>query len=162
MRREPFALLALALLVTGCSTVRPAVLAGRWMGTWSGYGLADVPRHEPVTLDLQQSGEIGSGRLVMIGTGGAESVPLSIRDAGMTGARVVFTVSGSELRLEHELGPQFFAAEAVVSGDRMRGRILYTRPEVRFELVREAPRAISVPAPAPPPPPLEPPRPSSR
>jgi len=137
MRREPIALLALALLVAGCATVRTATVAGRWTGTWSGHGVADIPRDEPIMLDLTQSGEGGTGRLVMSGTGAAASVPVAVRDAAMTGVRVVFDVSGSELRLEHELGRVFFAAQAVVSGGRMEGRILDTWPEIRFVLTRE-------------------------
>jgi hypothetical protein len=137
MRREPIALLALALLVAGCATVRTATVTGRWTGTWSGYGVADIPRDEPIMLDLTQSGEGGAGRLVMSGTGAAESVPVSIRDAAMTGVRVVFEVSGSDLWMEHELGREFFAARAVVSGGLIQGRILGTWPEIRFELTRE-------------------------
>ena len=137
MRRELIALLSLALLVAGCATVPPAAVTGRWTGTWSGHGVNDVARDEPITLDLTQSGEGGMGRLVMNGTAAAESVPLAVRDAAMTGVRVWFAVSGSELWLEHELGRQFFAAKAVVRGRRMQGRILDTRPEIRFELTRE-------------------------
>jgi hypothetical protein len=137
MRRESIALLALALLVAGCSTVTPAPVTGRWTGTWSGYGVAGISRAEPLTLDLTQSGEIGTGRLVMSGTGAAESVPVSIRDAAMTGVLVGVVVSGSELWLEHELGRQLFAARAVVNGERMQGRILDTWPEIRFQLTRE-------------------------
>jgi hypothetical protein len=137
MRREPLAMLVLALLVAGCATVRPATVTGRWTGTWSGQGVADIPRDEPIMLDLTQSGEGGTGRLVMSGTGAAESVPVAVRDAAMTGVRVVFEVSGSELWMEHELGREFFAARAVVSGGLIQGRILDTWPEIRFVLTRE-------------------------
>ena len=137
MRREPLVLLALALLVAGCATVRPASVAGRWTGTWSGYGVADVPRDELLTLDLTQSGKFGTGRLVMGDAGAAESVPNSVREAAMAGVRVGFVVSGSELWLEHERGQQFFAAQAVVRGERIRGRIVGAWPEVRFTLTRE-------------------------
>lgn len=136
MRREPIALLSLALLVAGCAT-NPAAVAGRWTGTWSSVGVNDIPRDEPLTLDLTQSGENGKGRLVMNGTGAAESVPVAVRDAGMTGVRVWFEVSGSKLWLEHEQGREFFAAKAVVRGERMQGHILDTWPEIRFELTRE-------------------------
>ena len=137
MRREPIALLALALLVAGCATVSPATVSGRWTGTWAGQGVNEIPRDEPITLDLTQSGEGGAGRLVMSGTGAAESVPVAIRDASMRGVRVVFAVSGSELWMEHEQGRQFFAARAVVSDGRILGRILDTWPEIRFVLTRE-------------------------
>ena len=136
MRRESIALLSLVLLVAGCAS-NPAAVAGRWTGTWSSIGVNDIPRDEPLTLDLTQSGENGKGRLVMNGTGAAEAVPVAVRDAGMTGVRVWFEVSGSKLWLEHEQGREFFAAKAVVSGERMRGHILDTQPEIRFELTRE-------------------------
>jgi len=161
MRRRPILLLVLSLLVAGCAA-NPSVVdvTGRWVGTWSGYGVTDVPRDEGVRLDLVQGGNIGEGRLIMDSTAAAESVPTSIRDANMTGIRVVFDVVANRLRMEHELGPQLFQAEMVVRGDRMLGRALDTDPVVHFDLTRERPPVASVViAPAPPPPPPAPPEP---
>ena len=164
MSRRPILLLALSLLVAGCATTTPAVdVTGRWIGTWSGYGVTDVPRDEGVTLDLVQGGNIGQGRLIMDGTVAAVSVPTTIRDASMTGIRVVFDVAANRVRMEHELGPQLFLAEMVVRGDRMLGRVLDTDPVVHFDLTRQRPPVASVviappPPPPPPPAPPEPPR----
>jgi peptidoglycan-associated lipoprotein len=149
-------------LVTGCATATPQApidVAGRWTGTWSGYGVFMVPRAENVTLDLVQGGASGTGRLVMQGTVAADSVPDSVRDAGLAGVRIVFDVSGRRLRLRHELGGELFEAELVLHGDRMVGHALRTEPFVRFDLTREqAPVASGPVAPASPAPPVaEPP-----
>lgn len=151
------------LVLGGCATATaparaPVDVAGRWTGTWSGYGVAVVPRAEEVTLDLVQAGTLGKGWLLMDGTLAADSVPDSVRDSGMTGIRIVFDVSGGQLRLRHELGSELFEAEMVVLGDRMVGRVLRTDLPVRFDLMRERPESVSVPvalappAAAPPPP----------
>jgi peptidoglycan-associated lipoprotein len=164
MRRRRFVVLALPLLLAGCAAKPGVDVTGRWIGTWSGYGVADVARDEPVTLDLAQGGRVGEGRLIMEGTGAADSVPVAIRDSNMTGVRVVFDVSANRIRLEHELGAQLFEAEMVVRGDRMLGRALRTTPQVYFDLTRERPPVASVvvavapPRPLPPPAPPEPPR----
>jgi peptidoglycan-associated lipoprotein len=157
MRRRPILLLALSLLVAGCAAKPSVDVTGRWVGTWSGYGVTDVPRDEGVTLDLVQGGSVGEGRLIMDGTTAAVSVPTSIRDANMTGIRVVFDVSANRLRMQHELGAELFVAEMVVSGDRMLGRALDTDPVFHFDLTRQRPPVASVVIAAAPPPPVPPP-----
>ena len=165
MRRRSIVLIALPLLLAGCAAANPSVdVTGRWIGTWSGYGIGDVPRDEPMTLDLVQGGRIGEGHLIMNGTLAAESIPLIIRDSNMSGVRVVFDVSANRIRMEHELGPQLFAAEMVVRGDHMLGRALGTFPDLHFELNRERPPVAAVviataPPPLPPMPPAPPPPP---
>ena len=141
MRRQPIALLALLMVLASCATVAPESvdLTGRWIGTWSGHGVLDVPRDEPTTLDLVQAGQGGRGRLVMEGTLAAESVPLAIRNVGTTGVRVIFDISADRIRLEHELGSHLFAAEMVVRGDRMRGYVLGVTPHIAFDLIRAKP-----------------------
>jgi peptidoglycan-associated lipoprotein len=167
MRRRRIILLALPLLLAGCAANPSVDVTGRWVGTWTGYGIADIARDENVTLDLAQGRAGGEGRMIMEGTAAADSIPVAIRDANMTGVRVVFDVSANLLRMQHELGPQLFAAEMVVRGDRMLGRALNTNPVVHFDLTRERQPVASVivtsappPLPPPPPPPAapEPPR----
>ena len=153
MRR--LALVLMAWLIAGCVPAAripapPVDIAGRWTGSWSGNGAGLVPREEDVTLDLVQAGARGTGRLIMHGTAAANSVPDPLRDAGMTGVRVVFDVSGNDVRLWHELGSDYFDAELLVLGDRMIGRVLGSDPPVRFSLTRERPRVAVAPAVAPP------------
>jgi peptidoglycan-associated lipoprotein len=150
------------LVLGGCAaattTRAPVDVAGRWTGTWLGYGVAVGPREDDVTLDLVQAGTTGKGQLLMSGTLAADSVPDRVRDSGMARVRLVFDVSGNQIRLRHELGADLFEAEMIVLGDRMVGRALRADPPVRFDLVRERPQAASVavafaPPPAAPPPP---------
>lgn len=160
---RPLQIVLFVLVLGGCATapLRPPVdVAGRWTGTWSGHGVALVPREQDVSLDLVQAGTIGKGRLLMFDTLAADAVPESVRDAGLVGIRIVFDVSGGEVRLQHELGAELFEAEMVVLGDRMVGRALRTDLPIRFDLVRAGPQAASVSValgPAPPAPPLLPP-----
>jgi peptidoglycan-associated lipoprotein len=159
MRR--LALVLLAGLVAGCVTATPQApsvdVTGRWEGTWIGSGGALVPRDEEVFLNLVQAGAGGTGRLVMNSALAAESIPVTIRDAGMTGVRVLFDVSGNRIRMWHELGTELFEAELVALGDRMVGEILRTDPYVRLELTRQKPRVAIAPVAAPPPPAPTPP-----
>jgi peptidoglycan-associated lipoprotein len=168
MSRRLAGLLAWALLLGGCAGVTPpptADVTGHWTGTWSGHGAFDIPRDEDAVLDLVQRGQWGDGRLVMLGTLVAESVPESIRNAALAGTRILFEVSGDQIRLEHELGAALFEAEMVVRGDRMVGRVVGAVPEVRFDLTRrgvqtveaELPSTPARAAPVPPPPPPPPP-----
>lgn len=149
-----------ALVLGGCATAIPRApvdVAGRWTGTWFGHGVAMIPRDEDVTLDLVQVGAAGHGRLLMAGTLASDSIPDTVRDSGMTGVRIAFEVSGDRIRVTHELGPRLFAADMVVFGDRMVGRVLDTPLPIRLELMRErthAAEAPPTPAPAPPLPPV--------
>jgi peptidoglycan-associated lipoprotein len=159
---------SLVAVLAGCaaSTTGTASVdvAGRWTGTWLGYGVATVPRDEEVTLDLVQSGMAGTGRILMQSTLAADHVPDSVRDSGMAGVRIVFDVSGTRVRLVHELGPLLFEAHLMLAEDRMVGHVLRTDPTIRLDLSREKPSAASAPvavvsvapvapAPAPPSPP---------
>lgn len=150
------------LVLAGCATAprrAPVDVAGTWSGTWLGYGVALVPREEDVTLDLVQAGVAGRGWMLMHGTLGADAVPDSVRDAGMTGVRIVFDVSGNQVRLKHELGGDFFEAAMVVFGDRMVGHVVGVDPPVRFRLVRDQSQANGPAPPVTPPlPPVKPPR----
>jgi peptidoglycan-associated lipoprotein len=160
---------ALVVTLTGCATTtatRTASVdvAGRWTGTWLGYGVATVPRDEEITLELARS---GTGRLLMASTLAADHVPDSVRDSGMAGVRIVFDVSGTRVRLIHELGSELFEAHLVLTDGRLVGHVLRSDPAVRLDLTREKPAAAIAPAaivsvaagpPPPPPRPVEPPR----
>src|SRR3989442_11602784 len=130
MRRIGLLRTAVTLVATGCSarTARrttataPRVIAppvssgrldvsGKWAGKWIGYGIVDIPRNEDASAELVQRGSHGYGRLVFEGTSAAESVPISLRRGGLTGARGQFGVSGHSLTMKHELGGQGFAID---------------------------------------------------
>jgi peptidoglycan-associated lipoprotein len=156
-------LLLAVLALAGCTTTTttaarpPAVdVSGRWIGTWIGYGIIQIPRDESAIFDLTQHGATGEGLVVLDNTGGAEAVPLSIRHAGMSGVRVRFEVSGSDVVLTHELGRQLLTADLTVNGDSMVGRIRNSDPAVRLVLTRAKPDMIKPGAEAVPPPPPPP------
>jgi hypothetical protein len=155
MRRLGFVLIAVTLAATGCAskktatapTVRPPRLSpdalkpppvntgvdisGKWAGKWFGYGIVDIPRNEDATAELIQRGSHGYGRLVFEGTDAAESVPISLRRGGLTGARVQFDVSGKSVTMKHELGGNAFAIDFKVDGDQMVGHVRNTDTPVR-------------------------------
>jgi peptidoglycan-associated lipoprotein len=142
--------LALIPLLTACSTAMPshslgdgagADIAGRWIGSWSGTGLFNSPREDNLTVDLAQKGDIGYGRFLLDGSIAAESVPQEIRMQGMNGIRVFARVSGSNVRLTHELGGKLFTADLVVDGDRMVGDVRDSTPGVLLVLHRQ-PRRV--------------------
>jgi len=176
MRRLALLMIAVTLVATGCSSrapKRPMATAppvsappvssdrmdvsGKWAGKWIGYGIVDIPRNEDATAELYQRGSHGYGRIIFDGAQAAESVPISLRRGGLTGARVQFDLSGSSLTMKHELGGQGFAIDFKVDGDRMVGRMRNTDKPLRVVLERVQPvtptRPVAIaPQPAPPPP----------
>ena len=176
MRRLALLMIAVTLVATGCSSrapkrplaTAPPVIAppvssnrmdvsGKWAGKWIGYGIVDIPRNEDATAELYQRGSHGYGRIIFDGAQAAESVPISLRHGGLTGARVQFDLSGSSLTMKHELGGQGFAIDFKVDGDRMVGRMRNTDKPLRVVLERVQPvtptRPVALaPQPAPPPP----------
>ena len=176
MRRLALLMIAVTLVATGCSSrapKRPMATAppvsappvssdrmdvsGKWAGKWIGYGIVDIPRNEDATAELYQRGSHGYGRIIFDGAQAAESVPISLRRGGLTGARVQFDISGSSLTMKHELGGQGFAIDFKVDGDRMVGRMRNTDKPLRVVLERVQPvtptRPVALaPQPAPPPP----------
>ena len=176
MRRLALLMIAVTLVATGCSSrapKRPMATAppvsappvssdrmdvsGKWAGKWIGYGIVDIPRNEDATAELYQRGSHGYGRIIFDGAQAAESVPISLRRGGLTGARVQFDLSGSSLTMKHELGGQGFAIDFKVDGDRMVGRVRNTDMPLRVVLERVQPvtptRPVALaPQPAPPPP----------
>jgi peptidoglycan-associated lipoprotein len=180
MRRVGPLLIAVALVATGCRATTatmmmsspPAVdISGQWSGTWKGYDFQGIARSEDATADFRQQGARGTGRFVMHTAGGAAGVPENVRNAGLTGVRVEFEVSGSEVVIRHERAGYFFTADFRVEGDRMLGYLRDAKPAVSVVLTRvpvpvksaAAPVVAAPPAPAPAPPPEpvapEPPKP---
>jgi len=152
--------LALALGATGCATtaqppLAPAAadLSGRWVGTWAGYGIVNIPRQEPASLEIQQHGNEGRGRLVMENTNAADSVPKTVRYSGLTGAPVTILVSGTDVTVTHQQGEAFFVADLSADGDRLTGFVRGTETPVRLALSRVKPPAPPVKSEAPAPPP---------
>ena len=168
MYRVTLFVLALSLGLAGCVTAQPESVSapaptvdpsGQWAGVWYGYGINDIPRREPVKLDIRQSAGRGVGRLVMENTNAADSVPPILRFGGLAGAPVRVLVAGNEVTLMHELGdPLFIVDLAAQSDDRMTGTVRDTYPPVRIALERVKPPAPPAPprseAPAPAPAPV--------
>src|SRR3989441_7274032 len=128
------AVLALVPLLVACSTAKPAGplaenpatgtdISGHWTGSWVGAGLFNAVRQENLTLEVAQRGDAGYGRLVLDGAAAAESVPWEVRQQGLGGIRVFATISGSKVKLTHELDDRIFSADLTVMGDQMVGRV---------------------------------------
>jgi len=128
------AVLALVPLLIACSTAKPAGplaenpatgtdISGHWTGSWVGAGLFNAVRQENLTLEVAQRGDAGYGRLVLDGAAAAESVPWEVRQQGLGGIRVFATISGSKVKLTHELDDRIFSADLTVMGDQMVGRV---------------------------------------
>ena len=92
-------------------------------------------------MDITQRGNAGYGRLVLDGAVAAESVPWAVRQQGLGGIRVFATVSGSKVKLVHEVDDRIFAADMTVDGDQMMGQINGRR--VRLLLARQAPAPLN-------------------
>jgi peptidoglycan-associated lipoprotein len=127
-------------------------ISGQWTGSWSGYGVANIPRREPAKLQITPTGE---ATLTLENTNAADSVPNTLRFAGLAGAPVRTVVSGTDVKLTHDLGDSLFTADLALDGDRMTGTIRDTYPPVHIALERvkpPAPPAAQAPEPRPEPP----------
>lgn len=161
MRRLGLLLMVVTFAGSGCaattntypvgSDAPPAAdVSGKWVGTWIGYDAMGFPRTEDATADLHQQDGRGTGRLVLHTTGIAWSVPDSLRDPGLTGARVQFDVSGNDVLIRHERSGLLFAADLKVDGDRMVGYVRGAKPPVKVVLARgSAPTTLAAAPPAP-------------
>lgn len=168
MRRVGLLLVAVALAAAGCGTMQtaeptatepPAVdISGRWVGAWGGYDDVDgLARRDDATARLVQQGATGTGRLALHTTGVTQAMPETVLDAGLSGVRVEFEVSGSQVVMRHALGGHLVTADLTVEGDRMVGSLRGTSPAVRIVLTRVQPPApVAAAAPPPPPPPAPP------
>jgi peptidoglycan-associated lipoprotein len=145
------AVLAVIPLLVACASAKPKIMvgglpadsdiSGHWSGSWVGTGLFQAVRQESLTMDITQRGNAGYGRLVLDGAVAAESVPWAVRQQGLGGIRVFATVSGSKVKLVHEVDDRIFAADMTVDGDQMMGQINGRR--VRLLLARQAPAPLS-------------------
>jgi peptidoglycan-associated lipoprotein len=145
------AVLAVIPLLVACASAKPKIMvgglpadndiSGHWSGSWVGTGLFHAVRQEPLRMDMTQRGNAGYGRLVLDGAVAAESVPWEVRQQGLGGIRVFATVSGSKVKLIHEVDDRIFAADMTVDGDQMTGQINGRR--VRLVLARQTPAAPS-------------------
>jgi peptidoglycan-associated lipoprotein len=141
------AVLAVIPLLVACASAKPTLMvgglpadndiSGHWSGSWVGAGLFKAVRQESLTMDITQRGNAGYGKLVLDGTAAAESVPWEVRQQGLGGIRVFATVSGSKVKLIHEIDDRIFSADMTLDGDQMMGQINGRR--VRLILARHAP-----------------------
>src|SRR6059036_4122115 len=143
------AVLALIPLLVACSTAKPGGpplaenpatgtdISGRWTGSWVGTGLFNAVRQENLLLEVAQRGDAGYGRMVIDGATAAESVPWLVRQQGLGGIRVFATISGSKVKLIHEIDDRIFAADLNVAGDQMVGQV--NGRSVRLILARQGP-----------------------
>jgi len=138
------------------SSAAESDVTGRWMGTWIGTGLFESPREDAVILEIKQVGFAGYGRMIFDGSVAAESVPWDVRREGLSGARIAATIVGSQVRVKHERGERYFAADLTRIGeDRMIGDVRGAAPGVQLLLTRagarrpDPPQARILPAPQP-------------
>jgi peptidoglycan-associated lipoprotein len=168
-------LMMLAAVTAGCATSTPTGrmatpigqmtrpspvdVTGTWSGSWEGYGVQKIKRHDTADARFTQLGASGTGRIWMEGILASESVPLSVRLAGAQGVAVSLEVTGNRVVIRHPRDERIFTAEFVVHGDRMVGRVLTSEEPGRIVLerarAREAgatasPAATAAPATVPP------------
>jgi outer membrane protein OmpA-like peptidoglycan-associated protein len=120
-------------------------ISGRWLGTWTAPG-EDGSRGGVIIADFVLAGSTGAGKIVLHDTMAAESLPTSIRFAGGYGVSVVLALSGSRLRVEHELGSDLATAVFEVHGDQMVGSFRRSRGPVRLVLSRVTGTPVASPA----------------
>jgi peptidoglycan-associated lipoprotein len=147
-------LVMLAAVVGGCATATPTGLtpvdiSGTWSGSWEGYGILKMKRHDNAEARFTQQGTIGTGRLWLQGVLASESIPLTMRLAGATGVSVALHVTGNRVLIQDPRDERIFTAEFAVDGDRMVGRVLTTEQPARIVLERVRPHeAVATPPPA--------------
>ena len=113
-----------------------ADVAGRWEGTWSGYGLSRTLRGGVAQAFLTVDGATGQGRLVLVDSRMAEGVPLSLRENSSFGAPIELSVTETEMWVNGTERSRPFAATFTLQGDKLIGQFLYTHSPVRIELTR--------------------------
>ena len=113
-----------------------ANVAGRWEGTWSGYGMSRTLRGGVAQAVLTVDGATGQGRLVLKDSQVAEGVPLAIREKSSFGAPIELSVNETDMWVNGTDPGRPFAAAFTLQGDRLVGKFLYTNSPVRIELIR--------------------------
>ncbi len=113
-----------------------ANVAGRWEGSWSGYGIFRSLRGGVAQAFLTVDGATGQGLLVLRDSQVAEGVPLAIRERSSFGAPIELSVSETDMWVNGTEPGRPFAASFTLQGDRLVGQFLYTNSPVRIELIR--------------------------
>ena len=143
-------LMMVAAVMGGCATSTPTGrtpvvdITGTWSGSWEGYGVQKIKRHDNADAQFTQQGATGSGQIWMEGVLASESIPLTMRLAGARGVSVALEVSGNRVLIRHPRDERIFAAEFAVHGDRMVGRLLTTEQPGRIVLERVRPQEAAV------------------
>jgi hypothetical protein len=113
-----------------------ADVAGRWEGTWSGYGMSRTLRGGVAQAVLTVDGSTGQGRLVLVDARMAEGVPLSLRENSSFGSPIELSVSETDMWVNGTERGRPFAATFTLQGDKLVGQFLFTSSPVRIELMR--------------------------
>jgi hypothetical protein len=113
-----------------------ANVAGRWEGSWSGYGMFRSLRGGVAQAFLTVDGATGQGVLVLKDSQVAEGVPLAIRERSSFGAPIELSVSETDMWVNGTEPGRPFAASFALQGDRLIGQFLYTSSPVRIEMTR--------------------------
>ena len=113
-----------------------ANVAGRWEGSWSGYGIFRSLRGGVAQAFLTVDGATGQGVLVLRDSQVAEGVPLAIREKSSFGAPIELSVSETDMWVNGTEPGRPFAASFTLQGDRLVGQFLFTNSPVRIELIR--------------------------
>ncbi len=114
-----------------------ADVAGRWEGTWSGYGLFHSLRGGEAVAVIELDGATGRGRLALIDSQVAEGVPLAIRQRSSAGAPIELSVNETDMWVNGTELDRPFAATFTLQGDRLIGKFLHTNSPVRIEMTRK-------------------------
>jgi hypothetical protein len=113
-----------------------ANVAGRWEGTWSGYGIFRSVRGGVAQAILTVDGATGQGTLVLKDSQVAEGVPLALREKSSFGSPIELSVSETDIWVNGTEPGRPFAAAFTLQGDRLVGQFLFTNSPVRIEMVR--------------------------
>jgi hypothetical protein len=113
-----------------------ADVAGRWEGTWSGYGQLRSLRGGVAEAFLDLDGATGKGTLALRDSQAAEGVPLAIREKSSFGSPIEVSVSESDMWVNGTEPGRPFAALFTLQGDRLVGKFLYLNSPVRIEMTR--------------------------
>jgi hypothetical protein len=113
-----------------------ANVAGRWEGSWSGYGWSRTLRGGIARAELTVDGASGHGRLILIDSRVADGVPVAVREAASFGAPVEVSVSETGMWMNGTERGRPFAATFTLQGDRLVGEFIHVHSPVRIELTR--------------------------